>query len=301
MAGSITHHKLGIELYDKLNIKLNKDLFILACQGHDLLFFIKLKDLPKSENNSKIVKVLQDNDFDKLVKEYLKVIGENNNDIDLKSFLYGYIVHHIVDSCFHPYIIYETGDYKHTEETKKYYGKHHIMESIIDSLMVPDINNIHKTIPKIKNNKKLKTKTEEVFYDVYNINNVGNLLVNNMKNVKGFLRFYREDKTGMKRLGYLIIDKILDKRYEFLSFHYPKGYLSLDLNQKKDWYNPVDNKKHYSSIMDLYNESLNKAYEIIKKIDESLENKKTADINLNISAVHGYECNKNYELKYFRF
>lgn len=300
MAGTITHYKIGKELYNKLNIKLNKDIFLLAVQGHDLLYFIKFRDLIKFHSNSLIVDKLQDTNFSKIVKAFEDFLL-SDADINVKSFFYGYLTHHIVDSIFHPFIIYESGEYEHTKETKKYQGKHAILESVIDYLLVDNINEIYKEIPKLKIDNTFKSKINYCFESVYSIKNVGNMLVTNMNNVRGFLRVYRRDKTGIKRLGYCIVDKVTGKKTEFLSFHYPSEYLQVDLNKKEKWCNPVDKKEHESSIMDLYNAALDKAYKIIMDIDKCLSEKKETDIDLNISAVHGYECNKNYKCKYFKF
>ena len=45
MAGTMTHFKFMADLDKKLDYKGNKKLFYVAGQGHDLLFFVKLKDL----------------------------------------------------------------------------------------------------------------------------------------------------------------------------------------------------------------------------------------------------------------
>lgn len=299
MAGTITHYKVGRDVYEKLNINLDKDVFILACQGHDLLYFIKPWELPKYGKAKGIAHKLQNTKFPLLVQKYQEEILLQNNDIKLKSFLYGYITHHITDSLFHPFIHYQCGVYMQTKETEKYQGRHQKMESVIDSLIVPNIHSVYKVIPKIKDISNLKDSTLKVFKSVYGTD-VGKTLVSNMNDVRTFLKLYRCDRTGIKRVGYKIIDKLTGKYYEFLSYNYSKKDRLIDMNQKEKWYHPVDNKENISSIMDLYEESIKKSLKIIQEIDKNLNNKKVANIDLNISATHGYECDKNYELKYFK-
>ena len=43
MAGTYTHFKFMKDLEKKISFNKDKDLFLVAGQGHDLLFFIKLK------------------------------------------------------------------------------------------------------------------------------------------------------------------------------------------------------------------------------------------------------------------
>lgn len=295
MAGTITHFEIGKAVLKKLNIKLDKDIFLLACQGHDLLYFIKLKDLPKYDIAKEKAKMLQNEKFKDLVIKYDEEI-QNSNNIKLKSFLYGYITHHITDSIFHPFIIYKAGIYKKTKETLKYKGRHEMLESIIDSKITSDINNVYKAMPKVSDTAILKEVTTRVFQEIYKDEILGKTLIKNMNNVKGFLWLYRSDKTKIKRMGYRVIDKITGKYYEFLSYNYPNEYLKkVDLAKKEKWHHPVTNEERVSSILDLYEASIKKATEYIEKI----EAKKIAEINLDISAETGLKCNKGYISKYF--
>lgn len=57
MAGTLSHFKLMRDLEKKLDID-NKDLFLIAGQGHDLLFFVRLRDLNKFGMRNNIAKIL---------------------------------------------------------------------------------------------------------------------------------------------------------------------------------------------------------------------------------------------------
>lgn len=301
MAGTITHFEIGKDFLNKTNLDINEDIFLLACQGHDLMYFIHFYELFKYKKNCLIVDYLQDYEFSKLVSSFEKELIKNENR-DLKSFFYGYVVHHLIDSYFHPFIIYHSGEYLETKETKKYKGKHALMESVIDTLIADDINSIYKEIPRFKKNKTLEEKVEKIFNNVYKKENVGKTLVSNMQNVKNFLRIYRVDKTRIKRVGYLIVEKVTGKNVEFLSYNYPQRYREkIDLDKKVIWYNPLDNKKNYSSIREIYKTSLDRVIKVIGELDKCLNNKKEAKIDLNISAIHGYKENNPYKLKYFKF
>lgn len=296
MAGTITHLKIGKEVLKKINGPIDEDIFLLACQGHDLLYFIKLKDFFHYKNNQQMAKLLQDTNFSRVIEETYQVL-ENNDDLALKSFLYGYVTHHLADSIIHPFIIYHSGFYKKTEETKKYQGQHEILESVIDSLIIDNIHNAYKEFPSFKKNDDLKNKVESIFNKVYHTKNIGNTLVDNMKNVRGFLRIYRSDVFKIKRCGYVIIDKLTGNFYEFLSFNYPAKYKKIDLNEKVIWYHPITKEKKYSSFNDLYDKSIKVAVHYI----ELLEKKQINKLNLKIASSHGLEENIDYEFKYFKY
>jgi len=289
MAGTITHYKIGKLLLSKTDIKLDKKIFILACQGHDLLYFIKLTELSQYNKKAKLAGILQDTKFDSLVEAYEQKIIDHDLDIKLKSFLYGYITHHLTDSIFHPFINYFSKKYNHA-----------LIESIIDVKIVDDINEVLKDLTPLKDIDKLKKETEEVFSEIYQKSGIGRELVTNMNRVRNFIWLYRLDKTGIKKLGYKIIDKITHKYYEFLSFHYKKTDLAWSLDEKIKWRDPVTGDENYSSINDLIEQSLTKITSILNKIDKSLKDKKIADINLDISATDGKHLNMCNEQKYFK-
>lgn len=262
MAGTLTHFMIGKEVYKKLNISLDKETFLLAVQGHDLLYFIKLRELPKFEKIKEKSKVLQEQKFADLVLRYLESIKNNNDDIILKSFLYGYIVHHLTDSIIHPFIIYESDICKKV--------KHEMLESLIDKKLVGNVNKICKEVPKVKASKKLLEVNTSLFQEIYHDSIIGKTLTNNMNNVRNFMLLYRRDFVKIKRLGYRLIDKVRGSYYEFLSYSYPKKYLDkVDLRKKVEWYDPVTKEKQLTSIMELYQKCADNSLELIRKIESN--------------------------------
>ncbi len=296
MAGTLTHYKIAEEVLNRTKIPLDKEVYFLASQGHDLLYFIKLKDLPTFKEVKEQCKLIQKKKFYELVKTYLKEL-DNEFSLVVKSFLYGYITHHIVDSIFHPFIIYETGIYKNTKETKKYQGNHERLESMIDVLLTKDVHRFYKKVPKLKNTKKLKEVTQKVFKEVYDREDIGQALIKNMNNVRSFLRIYRTDIFKIKKLGYKVVDKITGKYYEFLSFNYSKKDLDqIDLKAKMKWHHPQDNEQMKASILDLYEQSIEKTLKTLDNIEKG--NIKEED--LDISSTTGKSSKIKETLCYFR-
>lgn len=58
MAGTYTHFKFMKDLEKKISFNKDKDLFLVAGQGHDLLFFIKLRELKCFGKRNEIVRTI---------------------------------------------------------------------------------------------------------------------------------------------------------------------------------------------------------------------------------------------------
>ncbi|MEG1288137.1 MAG: zinc dependent phospholipase C family protein [Bacilli bacterium] len=292
MAGTLTHEIFATSFLSKTNIKLDKNLFLLSSQGHDLLYFLNLTDMFKLDKAHDTSLILQEQNFDKLIINYTKLIIDNNNNNELKSFLYGYIIHHLLDSYTHPFIISLSGKFnKNDSLTFKYNGNHEKLESDIDMTLWKYFSlnkKIYKEFPKrLFISDTLFSVTEEAFYKTYNIENIGNTLINNLNKVNHFLFLYRSDLLGIKEFCYKLLDSLTKEsstKYTFLSFSSAKKF---DVFKKVTWTNPVTKEKCVSSFMDLFDESLKESLSLINKIDESIKLKEIPNYLKNISAITG--------------
>ena len=131
-----------------------------------------------------------------------------------------------------------------------------------------------------------------------------------MNDVYSFLKIFRNDPTKIKLLGYKSIDLILktiksNSRYEFLSFQINNPYSIKDLFTHECWNHPVDNKEKYSSFNELYYNSLNEVIKIIEELENIITDSKKTSSDIykiidNKSGIHGYSCDMNLTLKYFK-
>lgn len=319
MAGTITHDKFARDVNTQLNkdLPINKDLYRVSSQGHDLGMFFKWYNLKlRGETHKFSLNILQDSKFLDYVSTYVKYIKDNKleDKTDVKNYLYGYITHHYLDAFTHPYIIYKTGEYFNTKETEKYIGQHSLYETQIDKVFLNEFyehKHIHKIFPKhIDYDKKLENVNSYTFDKVYNNKLYGKYFVEAMNDVYSFLKIFRNDKTKIKLFGYKIIDLGLktiksNSRYEFLSYQINNPYNINDLFTTEYWNNPVDNKENHCSFMNLYLSALTEVTNIIESLeniitDSTKSYKEVNNIVKNISAVHGYSCDKNLKLKYFK-
>lgn len=262
MAGTMTHFKFIEELNKKLKLE-SYNLFLLAGQGHDLLFFIKLYELQNFAKHKKIMNIIADNKFDKTIEIWQKEIIKTKNK-NLEIFMYGYIAHHILDHYVHPYINKISNNFKKMN--------HETLESIIDYIL---LNPYNYKFPKYKLNKEIKDKLNEIFFTTYNIKNIGTYIINGINNLNRFIKIYRLDKFGIKKQTYKLIDGFLKnnkQKYEFLAFRY---------NEEEIDFVKKNNLKEFNK---LYNQALEESIKIIKEIRKNINNKKITKIN-NISAI----------------
>ncbi len=234
MAGTLTHFKFGNDLYQRLNNKtLIKDYFILGNQGHDLLYFLKLYEYPLKKKYDFYARELQEIDINNFLPKKI-------NNVALKSFLYGYLAHEILDNRVHPYI----------NETVNYDGNQHaLLETKID-VILNDVSKVRQSIPKhLKLTKDFKKELSIIFDNYFENDIYSQRIIKGINNVYPFLKHYRFDKTGLKKLGYCLINK---KKYRFLSFNFTKEELDIKIDK----------------FLTLYNEALYEATNFITKLDK---------------------------------
>ena len=232
MAGTLTHNKFGHDLLKKLNnIELDKDFFIIGNQGHDLLYFIKLWEYPYRSKYVKEVKELQKID----IQEFAQYLKTDNG--QLKSFLYGYLAHEILDHYVHPFI---------NKECNFDEDKHALLESKIDYLL-NDMTNLD--IPrKLKFTTEMAAELNTIFTNYFHSAKYSQRMLKTVNYVYPFLKRYRLDKYGLKKLGYQLINA---SKFRFLAYHYRPEELTLDL----------------TPFLNLYNEALEEATKFINSLE----------------------------------
>ena len=107
--------------------------------------------------------------------------------------------------------------------------------------------------------------------------------------------------NGIKKGIYRFIDIFYKKRISSASFYNIED-VDLNLNHKK-WYHPCTKEKYNTSLIDLYNNSLESVYKIINAVNLVLESKRNIDsldkIIGNNSLINGLNCDEKRPLKYF--
>ena len=323
MAGTITHGYFAKDLYNKMskkdkdNLKNYIENLKTYNQGHDIFFFtfniINFK-------TRKIGNYMHKNDTREFFKNIVIYIRDNNlqNNYEIMSFLYGFIGHYCLDSTVHPYVTYKTGIFKKkNKETYKYNSKHNELESYIDAYMIskhqnmiPNKFKIYKFCFNTKVSKELSKLIDYVFYKTYNFKHMSLYIKEGIFNMKLSYRILRYDPYKIKKQIYNFIDKILPKSIKKtspISFAYTldNNEYYLNLNHKK-WCHPRYKDETYTySFLDLYNNALDMAIDIINNVNDILYNDKSINnldnIFLNISFSSGKDCNDKAKNKYFEY
>ena len=323
MAGTITHAYFSLDVYDKLDkrTKLNlnnyKENLKTYAQGHDIFFFTFNVLNHKTKGIGKYMHKNKTRDFFVNMITYIK---DNNlqNNYEIMSFLYGYICHYCLDLTVHPYVTYKTGIFKRKDKnTYKYNSKHSDLESYIDAYMIfnkekvlPNKFKIQKFCFNTKVSKELSKLIDYTFKKTYGFNHMSICIKEGIFNMKILYGMLRYDPHKIKKHIYNGIDKILPKSRTKL---YPISYAYelnnneyyLNLNHNK-WYHPRYKKEVYTySFIDLYNNALNMAINIINDVNDILYNNypihNLNNIFLNLSFSSGKDCNDKTKNKYFEF
>ncbi len=306
MPSTITHEYFHRDVYAKTSDKFKAAYpeevyrqYSVGSQGHDALFFYNFWNLPDFMKRRDIALDIQNRDFRESCIKYIQSIIElkQKDSVEAKMLLYGYVLHHILDSHAHPFIIYET-EREHLHER---------VESSIDKLFIsartgekPSKYPVHDLIPKLPEIKPVtKDIITEAFARTYGLENFGDMYIKALKQVRLFLRLFRYDPTGIKKLGYNVIDKTKLVRLTFSWLSYKSeltstDYLNLD---HKVWGNPIDKTIiSTESFFDLYKDAMDEGAKLISNLEEAIKDEaprsELESIIPDKSAIHGLECGR---------
>lgn len=318
MPGPETHHVFYKELKNYLNKDVlgrlaNYDKYSIFAQGHDFLIyhnFYKIFNRKRLEKNLFCSQLLQEFHFADFVYCYIKNaadIGVLENE-QIKLFLWGYIGHHMLDAYTHPFIIYYSGDHIRTPQNTTW--NHGIVENLIDIYMIEDKQ--YRRAPVYRDfvyDKNLITKDLKIILDnslkeIYGINKGGEIFFKAFTQIELFMRMFKYDRWGLKRILFDMVDPVLKGTASF-SYNRNIDEVKMFLNEKHElWINPMfGHIKSNESFMDLYKKALKHTSKIINQLEsmfiDNIVCKNTiCSIVPNIASTHGMECGRKIEIKY---
>lgn len=326
MPSIITHDIFAKMVLAKLNIKdaemINKakQIYLTFAQSHDYLFHYCSFNYKKT----KLIRKIGKKGHKEKTQAYFIALINNIKKHNLQNYapaiayLYGSITHYVLDSTCHPFIFYKTGTYhKNKKDSHKYHGEHAHIEKDLDAYYYKKYFgrdykycNVSKEI--IKNpifDDELINLINETYHDVYNEDKVGYYYKKSITKAKIIYSLFINDRFGIKRAIYKLIDKITKHKFGYLSAYSThindvnNNFLNLD---HKEWNHPCFKDKTYNySFDDLLEVSLNKCQKIIKVVNSVLY--KNNDINLlkksipNISYSTGLDLDNNRAMHYFEY
>ncbi len=310
--------------YKQLKPLINKSVFDMLphyddysvfAQGHDLLIyydFYKIFSTKRLESNLQYSDKLQEFYFPEFVYNYMKYTQESNNNQNeqVRLFLYGYIGHHILDAYTHPLIIYFSGDHMRDKHNSTW--RHGIMENLLDvHLMKAAENKNPRNYPTHKDfsideknlSPELKAVLDASLRETYGFQNSGEIFCKAMRQIKLFVRIFKYDPTGAKRVVFDILDPFLKGTAAF-SYNRNDTDVQLLLNDRHEiWKNPMNGVTSNKSFTELYEDALKVTADIINNLDYvwrcgTVEWEFIKSIIPNIASTHGLECGQRLEINY---
>ena len=306
MAGTVTHYYFAKVVYNNFDKKTKKNIYryldtlYMFTQGPDTLLFYRL--------NKKLSQTIHRNNTQGLFINTINYILDNKlqHNYEIMAFLYGFICHYILDTTLHPYVNYKTGIYN---------SKHNIIEKYIDSYYIFNNENVlshkykvHRYLFNNKMSKTLNRMIDEVFYKTYDLKHMANKFNKGKKHMKILYYLMRYDPYKIKYNIYRCIDWITPRK--FMKFTPISYYCNLDNNEyylnlnHNKWCHPLDNSiTSNKSVLELYDEALNKAINNINIVNNIIYNKKDKkelyNLFTNLSMSSGYDCNNTSDYRYF--
>ncbi len=306
MPKEVTHWSISDEIITRISddkvhklVKKYRDIFLLGSIFHDMFYYYSgdnqmIKQFPdklhgaNQEDTMSLVRVLN--------KKYSLAKDGKLKDI-LYVFKLGLISHICVDTIFHPFIYYFTGNYYDPDKSKQLsaVAKHREIEALIDRIFVHDATcNSSYNIDKLL--KMNINDLESIFEKGLNIPDY-NIKIDKKTILDSYSNFASDRNifTSRWRIVFLKIFKpILSdnlKRILELSYYNNTYFFENQIKNEFSYHHPVTNELIKTDLQTLRNNAIDKFLFFISKNDysdhgESLE---TGLVNSNAN-----------DMKYFK-
>ena len=245
------HAEKVLPYIDK-RIYIDKEKLKVFSFGPDCLLFSDIKTFNNQhDRDSKLF-------FDCLLRT-IKTGKFQYND-EIMAFLYGQLEHFILDSTFHPYIVYNTSLLK-----RNYIADQHTtLELWLDDYFMNKYSVHDKAYYKnvLINDSTLKSIIDYVYIEVYKCYyasakyNFGIGILSTLENT-------RMNDTVIPEISYRL--GISDIRYNIINRIKP--YLNTN---RETWYHPYNLDEHHESINDVWNKSVALSLEVIEEVNAYL-------------------------------
>lgn len=314
MPSTITHAYFSMDLYDRFNVKKRemlepyKNQLKIFAQGPDVLFFYNLLSFKSGRIVRRLGNYMHHSDtrafFVNLITQIKAKKLQHNPEVI--AFLYGFIAHYVSDMTIHPFVLHKTGCFeKHDHSTYKYFGGHEQMEAYIDAYfmkirgkVLPKNFKTHTfCFKKTKISKTLQQLIDDVFLQTFEEVSMGSKYASSIKQMKSFYKFFRNDRTGIKKKIYYLSQILpFEVKMETISFNINLDNTDYYLNMNKEyWHHPLDKNEIYNySFIELYSIALSKTLKLIEEVDKVLlHNKNLSSLNEvfpNLSYASGRDC-----------
>ena len=276
MADIYLHSRLAEAVIKNIDYKFNEKIVFNAAQGPDPFYYNFFSE--EAGLYRKYANLMHDKDTYLLLKNMTNYVKDNLS-IDSFSFLTGFICHYALDVKIHPYVYHKVGVYKKNDSsTHAWRGLHLKFERSIDAVVIEEdtgvkagkINLNVKHFPIHSPSLEIMKIMEYVLKETYNKDNGGEMYLISTNEMSENLRKFVNDKYGFKKV-FLRFMNIFNKKHDLffqdLSMfnHIEKNYDFLN-KEKNVWYHPVTNEEYNYSVMEIYDQAVKFASNMIEKV-----------------------------------
>lgn len=312
MADIYMHSRIAEEVIKNIDYEFNKKIVINAAQGPDPLYYNFF-----SKENGEYVKcanLMHRQDTDLLFINMVNYVKDNLS-VNTYSFLIGFICHYALDVKIHPYVYNHVGIYKKDDpKTHSYRGLHLKFERSLDAVLIKDdtgkssrnINLNKKHFPLRSPSFEIMKIMDYVFKETYGKEHGGVMYLISTVQMRKNLKRFVKDPFGVKKSFLKLID-MLNKKHDIffqdmsMFNHVEKGYDFLN-KERSTWHHPVTNEVYNYSVMDLYDQAVIFASELIESVRQYIYEDMDIDLSTvftNLSFNTGMKCDHGDEMKYF--
>lgn len=258
-----THMLFCEDVVDTIGISMSKPkhsyILNLGAQGPDPFFYFNFWPWMEDGPVNHIGNLLHTEKCGEFLMDLIDDVSDKSD--ELKSYVFGFVTHHILDRNAHPYIHYRAG----------YEGnKHSKLEIIIDTLMMERYKNlktwktpVHK---EIQLSRKIKIEIAELLHRTIK-KHFPDINQNSSKNI---MKAFNDMKLALKLLAdpHGWKNKLLHSTVSSFS-HQPivdhTDYLNLE---HTTWYHPATREPSSKSFIDLYEQARIESIDIMKNVLE---------------------------------
>ncbi|MBQ0065835.1 MAG: zinc dependent phospholipase C family protein [Firmicutes bacterium] len=310
MPNIITHILFARDMKDRVEeslrtrIENNQQLFEIGSNGPDFCFFYGT-DPRKHEEKLPISKIGTDmhkgnvNDFYRSCLESIRAQKDEQIKEDMTVYVWGHLCHWALDSTTHPYVMYRTGDTNVGNAS----WWHHRFESCLDAILLKLKTGLTTKDFKAKeicdvSKEKARAICRIYIPFIHNVFGIQEVKAHHLyQSLQDwyFIQNVLYDAKGMKHKVVSNIEKVFGVEHALSGLLVPHepidDYDILNLNHDT-WLHPADASiVSTDSMLDLFDQALNKAENVIRLFNKALENPKFETDLFNYIGDRNYNLN----------
>lgn len=317
MPNLVTHALFCEDVMKSLNdpiLNRHRMFMITGSQGPDFLFFYRTTPtklwMPNKVRH--YGNKFHEENVNAFYSSALESIRhEKNKSIqrEMIAYMCGHLCHWAMDSTFHPYVYYRTGNYSSNQNSA---FLHHRFESLLDAAMLkfkkdttitdydPGVECMSASLPIARAIARIYIPAIET---IYQDQIEPNAIVEALKDWRTMQKVFRDPKNHKK--GFLQpIEKAVGLEHALSGFSIPnvcEDNVDICNLLHRQWKNPASLEVSNQSLFDLYDEAQQKATTVIPYFLDAIENPQVQQKLMDYLGDRNYEMGlpTGYEMKEF--